>query len=60
MMKAQGEDKEVEVKKLVDVVVKELEPLLQDASPFFGGSSKLTLAEVILPLFKSYQNTKYS
>ncbi|KAK7975529.1 hypothetical protein PG989_013992 [Apiospora arundinis] len=28
------------------VVVKEVEPLLADAAPFFGGSSKLTLAEV--------------
>lgn len=27
-------------------VVKELEPLLADAGPFFGGSEKLTLAEV--------------
>jgi hypothetical protein len=30
----------------VDAVVKEVEPLLADAAPFFGGSSKLTLAEV--------------
>lgn len=28
--------------------VKELEPLLADAAPFFGGSDKLTLAEVSL------------
>jgi glutathione S-transferase len=28
------------------VVVKEIEPLLADAAPFFGGSKKLTLAEV--------------
>jgi len=27
-------------------VVKEVEPLLADAAPFFGGSSRLTLAEV--------------
>jgi len=32
--------------KFVDVVVKELEPLLGNASPFFGGSDNLTLAEV--------------
>jgi glutathione S-transferase len=32
---------------LVDAVKKELEPLLADAAPFFGGTSKLTLAEVI-------------
>ncbi|KAK8068985.1 Glutathione S-transferase domain-containing protein [Apiospora phragmitis] len=30
----------------VAAVVKEIEPLLADAAPFFGGSSKLTLAEV--------------
>lgn len=31
---------------LVKAVIKEIEPLLKDAGPFFGGSSKLTLAEV--------------
>jgi glutathione S-transferase len=46
ILKAQGADKEVEINKFVAAIVKELEPLLQDASPFFGGSSKLTLAEV--------------
>jgi len=46
IVKAKGEEKEVEAGKFVDAVVKELEPLLQNASPFFGGSSKLTLAEV--------------
>lgn len=34
-------------KRYVDAVVKEVEPLLQDAKPFFGGSDKLTMAEVI-------------
>jgi len=34
------------VEKLLDAVAKEVEPLLQDAKPFFGGSEKLTLAEV--------------
>jgi glutathione S-transferase len=29
-----------------DAVIKEVEPLLYDANPFFGGSSVLTLAEV--------------
>ena len=33
-------------KELVDVVGKEIEPLLKDAKPFFGGSGKVTLAEV--------------
>ncbi|KFH44111.1 Glutathione S-transferase omega-like protein [Hapsidospora chrysogenum ATCC 11550] len=32
---------------LVDVLVKEVEPLLADAAPFFGGSAKLTMAEVL-------------
>jgi len=31
----------------VDQLVKELEPLLKDAKPFFGGSDKITLAEVL-------------
>jgi glutathione S-transferase len=35
-------------KEFVDVVVKEVEPLLADAAPFFGGSEQLTLAEVCL------------
>ena len=30
----------------VDAAAKELDPLLADAAPFFGGSGKLTLAEV--------------
>lgn len=30
---------------LVKGITKEIEPLLKDAGPFFGGSSKLTLAE---------------
>lgn len=30
----------------VDVVTKEIEPLLKGAKPFFGGSQKVTLAEV--------------
>ena len=30
----------------VNAAAKELDPLLADAAPFFGGSSKLTLAEV--------------
>lgn len=31
---------------LVKAVGKEIEPLLSNAGPFFGGSSKITLAEV--------------
>lgn len=39
-------DTEAIVEDAVDGIVKEVEPLLADASPFFGGSDKLTLAEV--------------
>lgn len=31
---------------LIKLLVKEIEPLLKNAGPFFGGSDKLTLAEV--------------
>jgi len=42
------EEGEKAVNTYVDAIVKELEPLLKDAGPFFGGSSRLTLAEVRL------------
>jgi glutathione S-transferase len=35
--------------KMVDVIVAELEPLLKDANPFFGGAENITLAEVCFP-----------
>ncbi|KAI1879191.1 hypothetical protein JX265_002145 [Neoarthrinium moseri] len=35
----------------VNTVAKELDPLLADAAPFFGGSSKLTQAEVLTGSF---------
>ncbi|TVY52935.1 Glutathione S-transferase U20 [Lachnellula cervina] len=41
-----GEEKERAAGVLVDAVVKNLEPLLGDAGPFFGGSDRLTFAEV--------------
>ena len=40
------EEKEKLGKEFVGLVSKEIEPLLKDAKPFFGGSSKVTLAEV--------------
>ena len=46
MVSASEGAKEKEVAALVDVIVKEVEPQLKDAKPFYGGSSKLTLAEV--------------
>ncbi|KAI0846661.1 glutathione S-transferase domain-containing protein [Daldinia vernicosa] len=49
---AKNED-EIEgfVKEYVDAVVKELEPLLANAAPFFNGSDKLTQAEVLTGSF---------
>jgi glutathione S-transferase len=35
----------------VDKLVKELEPLLKDAKPFFGGSDRITQAEVLTGSF---------
>lgn len=45
----QSEDEQVKEEKGKDVVAalkKEIEPLLADAKPFFGGSEKMTMAEV--------------
>lgn len=46
LLRLSGAEQEVEADKHVAAVVKEIEPLLANAKPFFGGSSKLTLAEV--------------
>ncbi|KAF2690155.1 thioredoxin-like protein [Lentithecium fluviatile CBS 122367] len=46
-----GEEREQLVKDFVAVVKKEIEPLLKDANPFFGGSEKITLAEAIVAPF---------
>jgi Glutathione S-transferase len=44
---ATAEEKDAEAQALVDAAVKEIEPLLVDGKgPFFGGSDRLTLAEV--------------
>ncbi|KAI0905470.1 glutathione S-transferase domain-containing protein [Ustulina deusta] len=45
------EERSTLIQKTVDTVVKELEPLLANAGPFFGGSDKLTLAEVLTGSF---------
>jgi glutathione S-transferase len=50
VLRATGEEKEKAAGDFVDAIVKEIEPLLLDAKPFFGGSSRLTLAEVGLNL----------
>ena len=44
-------EKQKLVKEFTDNVGKEIEPLLKDASPFFGGSSKMTLAEALIAPF---------
>ena len=60
ILRASEEEKEELGVKVVDTIVKELEPLLQDAKPFFGGSSKLTLAEVsVLFYFTPLQSSDY-
>jgi len=45
------EKKEELVKEFIALVVKEIEPLLKDAAPFFGGSKKPTLAEALTAPF---------
>jgi len=45
-LRAPEAEREKEAGILADAIAKEIEPLLQDAAPFFGGSNRLTLAEV--------------
>jgi glutathione S-transferase len=47
IMSGSEEERDASLKQYVDHVAKEIEPLLSDAAPFFGGSDKLTLAEVL-------------
>lgn len=42
-----AEDANESAEELVKGIAKEIEPLLKDAGPFFGGSKKLTFAEVL-------------
>jgi glutathione S-transferase len=44
-------EKDALVTEFVEKVTKEIEPLLKDAAPFFGGSQKLTLAEALTAPF---------
>jgi glutathione S-transferase len=48
LRKDSAEEKEALVKDFLSIASKELEPLLKDAAPFFGGSDKVTLAEVCI------------
>ncbi|KAF4630974.1 hypothetical protein G7Y89_g7162 [Cudoniella acicularis] len=51
VFKAVAEEKEELAVKIVDAIVKEIEPLLKDANPYFGGATKFTLAEVLTASF---------
>lgn len=45
ILRATGKEKEDAGVAFTDAIVKEIDPLLKDAAPFFGGASRLTLAE---------------
>jgi len=45
-LKAEGEEKEKLMNTWFAAIEKEIEPLLKDAAPFFGGSDQMTMAEV--------------
>jgi glutathione S-transferase len=51
LMKESDEEKEVLAKEFATKVGSEIEPLLADAAPFFGGSSKITMAEALTAPF---------
>ncbi|EOA91997.1 hypothetical protein ACJQWK_03607 [Exserohilum turcicum] len=51
MMLDSDEEKAKLSNEFIDVVGKEIDPLLKDAKPFFGGSEKPTLAEAITAPF---------
>ena len=46
---ASDEEKQAKAQEWVAAVKKEIEPLLENANPFFNGSKELTLAEVRCP-----------
>lgn len=46
VMKAEEGEKEKLGAEIVEAVRKEIEPMLDGAGPFFGGSKSITLAEV--------------
>ncbi|KAJ5160647.1 uncharacterized protein N7482_007651 [Penicillium canariense] len=45
-----GEQEITATNKYINAIVKNIEPLLADAAPFLGGSSRLTLAEAYISL----------
>lgn len=50
-----GEEGATAAQKYIDAIVNNIEPLLADAAPFFGGSYRLTFAEVCVQRVKAYQ-----
>lgn len=56
-------EREAATETLVEAIVKEIEPLLVQSDkgqgPFFGGSEKLTFAEVSYPLVQDYRKTGF-
>ena len=46
-----AEEKEIKAKEYIALIEKEIEPLLANANPFFGGSKDLTFAEVFTAPF---------
>ncbi|RDW79511.1 hypothetical protein BP6252_04149 [Coleophoma cylindrospora] len=50
-IRAEGAEKEEYVTKFVEAISKEVEGLLKNAGPYFGGSDKLTFAEVMTGSF---------
>lgn len=50
-MRASGEERDAKCKEWATAIEKEIEPLLSDAAPFFGGSQELTFAEVMTAPF---------
>ncbi|KAF1944811.1 thioredoxin-like protein [Clathrospora elynae] len=61
LLQDEGEEKVRLEKEFVEVVEKEIEPLLKDAAPFFGGSGRVTLAEALTAPFilRIYALTKF-
>jgi len=61
MMSFTDEEKEKLCNDWVAALEKDIEPLLADAAPFFGGSDKLTMAEVITAPFvlRAYASGKH-
>jgi glutathione S-transferase len=49
---ANDEEKKTKADEWVKAIEKEIEPLLHDANPFFGGSKEMTLAEVFFPPYR--------